>query len=199
MIKNSRTKKVKKNVWKEIAEELNKRGFKLNADDPGEKVHQKWRNMEREYRSFLDHQKKTGEGKKKQPEFFDKLHKLLSVRHSVNPVAISDSSEFSEKAGTPKKSALKKGTSEASTSSHKPAEKPSGATHTGKRKHLLKSEKNEEVINLIKSMHKENKRSEEKRFESEMKFFNTLQQEMANQHKERMTVTYDLINALKNN
>jgi hypothetical protein len=85
----------KKSIWKDIAEKLNKRGFKLNTDYPGEKVHQIWRNMEREYRSYIEHKKKTGEGNKKQPEFFDKLHKIFSVRHSVNPVVISDTSSLS--------------------------------------------------------------------------------------------------------
>jgi hypothetical protein len=27
--------------------------------------------MEREYRSYIEHKKKTGEGNKKQPEFFE--------------------------------------------------------------------------------------------------------------------------------
>jgi len=89
-LKDKRSKK--KSIWKNIAEKLNKRGFKLNTDYPGEKVHQKWRNMEREYRSYIEHKKKTGEGNKKQPEFFDELHKIFSVRHSVNPVVISDTS-----------------------------------------------------------------------------------------------------------
>ena len=85
----------KKSIWKDIAERLNKRGFKLNTDYPGEKVHQIWRNMEREYRSYIEHKKKTEEGNKKQTEFFDELHKIFSVRHSVNPVVISDTSSSS--------------------------------------------------------------------------------------------------------
>ena len=83
---------MKKSIWKDIAEKLNRRGFKLNTDYPGDKVHQKWRNMEREYRSCIEHKKKTGERNKKQPEFFDELHKIFSARNSVNSVVISDTS-----------------------------------------------------------------------------------------------------------
>ncbi|CAC5372737.1 unnamed protein product [Mytilus coruscus] len=171
--------------------------------------------MEREYRSFIEHKKKTGEGKKKQPEFFDELHKMLSVRHSVNPVAISDTtgsssslSVSSDKVVTPDKSSQRsEGTADPTSSlepdcnNNNPNEKQSAAcvTPSYKRKHSLKSEKNEEVINLIKTMYEENKRSEERRFEREIEFFDSLQKEIANQHKERMKATYDLIDALKNN
>ena len=92
-MKDERSKK--KSLWKDIAEKLNKRGFKLSTDYPGEKVHKIWRNMEREYRSYIEHKKKTEEGNKKQTEFFDELHKIFSVRHSVNPVVISDTSSSS--------------------------------------------------------------------------------------------------------
>jgi hypothetical protein len=68
-MKDKRSKK--KSIWKYIAENLNERELKLNTESPGENVHQKWRNMEREYRSYIEHKKKTGEGNKKQPEFFE--------------------------------------------------------------------------------------------------------------------------------
>lgn len=73
----------------------------MNSDDPGEKVHQKWRNMEREYRSYIEHKKKTGDGRKKQPEFFEELQKMLSVRHSINPVAVADTTTGSATALCP--------------------------------------------------------------------------------------------------
>ena len=48
-------------------------------------------------------------------------------------------------------------------------------------------------------MHEENKRAEERRFEREMAFYDSLQAEMAKQHMERMKATDTLIGALKNN
>jgi hypothetical protein len=66
---------------------LNERELKLNTESPGEKVHKKWRNMEREYRSYIEHKKKTGEGNKKQPEFFDKV--MASNNSSVTSTLIS--------------------------------------------------------------------------------------------------------------
>jgi hypothetical protein len=59
--------------------------------------------------------------------------------------------------------------------------------------------KNEEAINLIKTMHEENERAEERRFERKMVFYDSLQAEMAKQHMERMKETYALIGAIKNN
>jgi len=175
-LKDKRSKK--KSIWKDIAENLNERGFKLNPESPGEKVHQKWRNMEREYRSYIEHQKKTGEGNKKQPEFFDELHRIFSVRHSVNPVVISDtSSSSSDKVMASNNSS---DTTEVTTDATPSQEldrnnnepnKKTSATPVCKRKHSSKRDKNEEVINLIKTMHEDNKRAEERRFEREMAFY----------------------------
>ena len=87
--------------------------------------------------------------------------------------------------------------------------KKTSATPVCKSKHSSKRVKNEEAINLIKTMHEENKRAEERRFEremafydslqAEMAFYDSLQAEMAKQHMERMKETYALIGALKNN
>ena len=88
MMKDNKTKKSK--VWHQIAETLTNEGHMLEEEKGVIKVDQKYRNLERAYKDFVQYQNKTGMGKKPQPEFYDELHKLFGKKHTVNPPAIVD-------------------------------------------------------------------------------------------------------------
>ena len=46
---------------------------------------QKWRNLKKKWKKYVDGQKKTGRGKKPRPEFYDEIADILATSHTVNP------------------------------------------------------------------------------------------------------------------
>lgn len=88
MLKDNKTKKSK--VWHLIAQTLTDEGHVLEKDKGVVKVDQKYRNIERAYKDYVQYQSKTGRGKKPQPEFYEELHVLFGRKHTVNPPAVVD-------------------------------------------------------------------------------------------------------------
>ena len=82
----------KKKVFAELAKVLQEAGFRLPSGADGiNKVDQKYRNLERCYKNFVQYTKLTGVEKKDAPEFYDQLHALFGTKHTVNPVSLCDS------------------------------------------------------------------------------------------------------------
>ena len=87
LFKDSKTKKA--SVWNQVAADMIEAGFPLNTDSKsaGQKCDQKYRNLERQYKDFVQHSKTTGKGRREKPEFYDEIHALCGGKHTVKPVA----------------------------------------------------------------------------------------------------------------
>ena len=104
------------------------------------KVDQKIRNLERSYKDFVQYVKKTGEGKKSPPEFYEELSALYGQKHTIHPVALVDSllDTSTENAGilSPRPSTSKSDTEDTCTSPieeiTKPQKKKIKRTHAKK-------------------------------------------------------------------
>lgn len=83
-------KTVKWTLWKEIAQELNKKGFNVDAV----KCRQKFLNLTKAYVAFVRHCNKTGNNKVNTPPFYDLLHNILGNKDKVLLNNISDSMPF---------------------------------------------------------------------------------------------------------
>uniref|UniRef100_A0A8D9E737 Myb/SANT-like DNA-binding domain-containing protein n=1 Tax=Cacopsylla melanoneura TaxID=428564 RepID=A0A8D9E737_9HEMI len=78
-------KKKKYQIWNLIAQDLADKGFKVPSNNPGQACDQKFRNMIKSYKKFIEKSNKTGSGPSKPPRYFDVLHPHLSRRQDVSP------------------------------------------------------------------------------------------------------------------
>ena len=82
----------RKDMWREIAAEMDSKGYNL-GDVMEDKLNNKYKNLERTYKDFLQHMKSTGERRKEPPMFYEKLHQLFGEKHKNLPVSVSDTSQ----------------------------------------------------------------------------------------------------------
>lgn len=73
----------KKVVWAKIADKFN---GKYTADQ----CSQRWRNLKMRYKAYEDNKKRTGAGRRIQPELYDELDEILRGDHAVHPPFVVD-------------------------------------------------------------------------------------------------------------
>lgn len=80
----------KKEMWQMVAEKLMSEGFTFrDPNSAWERVSQKWRNLERAYRSHNEFMGSNGNsitGRLTEPEFFQELHPLLAHKYNSSPL-----------------------------------------------------------------------------------------------------------------
>jgi len=54
---------------------------------------QKWRNLQQQYKKYIDNSTKTGRGRVSKPEFFDEIEEIIGSSHTVNPQHIIDTEQ----------------------------------------------------------------------------------------------------------
>lgn len=85
-------KTVKKKLWNEIAEDMQKAGFLVTA----EKCQQKYLNLVKQYSNFVSTMKKTGQDRRIPPTFYKELHEILGEKDKFTLSNVSDSLLISE-------------------------------------------------------------------------------------------------------
>lgn len=86
----------RREVWSEIAMKLMEAGFQFrNKETAWEKVSQKWRNLERTYRTQILSTNGKSLDTARSYEFFDDLHELLSQKYSTDGSLVDDSRDSS--------------------------------------------------------------------------------------------------------
>jgi len=80
--------KITKNkvVWKNIALLLQS---ELPGVTPGQ-CDQKWRNLQQQWKKYVDNSNKTGRGKMVRPEYFDEIGEIIGQSHTVKPLYVLD-------------------------------------------------------------------------------------------------------------
>ena len=166
------------------------------------KVDQKIRNLERSYKDFVQYVKKTGEGKKSPPEFYEELSALYGQKHTIHPVALVDSllDTSTENAGilSPRPSTSKSDTEDTCTSPIEEITKPQKKKI--KRTHAKKNV-NGDIVSFLMSMKEEQRNLNasvqkmteafEKSQEQEKEYLN----ELKSMHKEKLKMHKALIDA----
>ena len=75
-----------KTVWKEVA-------LLLQVELPGvtpDQCSQKWRNLQQQFKKYVDNSNKTGRGRMTKPEFFDEIGEIMGNSHTVKPQYVFD-------------------------------------------------------------------------------------------------------------
>lgn len=75
----------KAKVWEQVAAHLLSCGYKVAEDMKGAsiKCHQKWRNLEKSYNSYINHSSDISKGPRKPPPHFERLHAILEKKNLV--------------------------------------------------------------------------------------------------------------------
>ena len=78
-------------MWKDIANQMEKSGYKYNW----KQTREKWKNLKKMYTKHKENRgpKATGQKKLKEFEFFDELDEILGKRHNIEPVVLATSSK----------------------------------------------------------------------------------------------------------
>lgn len=86
-------KKTSKNViWRKIVNEMNAMGYYVgDGSEATEKCRQKFANLQSSYVKAKQRKKTTGEGKIKDPPYYDLIDSILGDKHKINPVLLIDS------------------------------------------------------------------------------------------------------------
>ncbi|XP_038074046.1 uncharacterized protein LOC119742093 [Patiria miniata] len=90
MFRDDKTRKA--SIWKQVVVEMKNAGIKLDDDNKtaAHKCDQKYRNLERQYKDFVQYMNTTGKGKKSKPEYYEEMAALWGDKHTVRPVALVD-------------------------------------------------------------------------------------------------------------
>lgn len=75
----------KKQVWDEIATDLDEEGFLVRGEDKGVTCKTKWENLRRDYRKFLSKFSQTGSGANdtsQKPKHFDQIEEIVGMCHT---------------------------------------------------------------------------------------------------------------------
>ncbi|CAA3033220.1 Hypothetical predicted protein, partial [Olea europaea subsp. europaea] len=83
LLKDKKTSNYK--VWTKVANLMEGRGYAIPGDKAWSKGYQKYRNLLRTYKKYIDETKKTGSSPTDPPRYFDLLHPHLSKRPDFNP------------------------------------------------------------------------------------------------------------------
>jgi len=83
--------KITKNriVWKAISESLQN----LQSGITLGQCAQEWRNLQQQYKKYIDNNTKTGRARVSKPEFFDEIEEVIGSSHTVNPQHITDTEQ----------------------------------------------------------------------------------------------------------
>ncbi|XP_063907651.1 uncharacterized protein LOC135125855 isoform X2 [Zophobas morio] len=80
-------------LWAAIAKELEAKGYDIcpTKEGPAAKCRQKYVNLEKQYTTYIQHTRRTGEEKKCKPPYFNELHAILENKHKMYPTSLQDS------------------------------------------------------------------------------------------------------------
>ena len=116
--------KITKTVWKEVA-------LLLQVELPGvtpDQCSQKWRNLQQQFKKYVDNSNKTGRGRMTKPEFFDEIGEIMGNSHTVKPQYVFDTeSVCATPAATDSETSLIEKTE--TVSLNKPKNKKNEASH----------------------------------------------------------------------
>jgi len=194
-----------KNVWREIAQEVGK----ITPGVTDSQCDQKWRNLKRHWKAYVDGQKKTGQGRKARPEFYDEIGEILASSHTIHPphvletlsvdvtpsVSVSPSSvsaqsptEPSPQVSNPSTTTTPTATVTSATADITPAESDAP------RRKRLKPSSTKETLEQKVDLLMQQQTAAQQRHEQEMRQMREL---FEKQHAERMNVMKGLIKAVR--
>jgi hypothetical protein len=91
LLKDKKTPKIK--VWQKVYEDMLKKGYRVADTAKGDfKCNQKWHNLEKNYSYFITNAgpKATGKRRKDTPPYYDLLHSILAIKHTIKPTIVLD-------------------------------------------------------------------------------------------------------------
>jgi hypothetical protein len=160
--------KKKKDVWKQITQQLNSAGY----DFPQTKVEGKWRSLLASHKALRDNKTKTGQ-KRKSFQHFERMDTILSKRHDVNPMFTSGSDV--QLNATTSSENVQDSPNTHTNASHSDSEMSSeccpeskknlsaSASRRREKRKLEKSESSSKLLDLIVEMEKQRKTEREER------------------------------------
>jgi len=177
-------------IWRDIASLLSDVMPGVN----GLKCDQKWRNLKKAHKKYVDNQNKTGRGRLDKPEFFDEVDAIVGDSHAVRPpftldtaASSASSDDISSLATIAEAAQLTPSTSE--IHSH---QKPAVADETKTKKLRPKAtrEKLDEKLDMLiaaQTAHRENSNQQ----------MNAMMEMFSKQHQDRMEQMDRFISVLR--
>ncbi|KAL1007041.1 hypothetical protein UPYG_G00081130 [Umbra pygmaea] len=200
-----------KRIFEIIASRLKDQGFPISdvPERAGERCFQKWRNLSRAYKEYIQHPEKADTAKKKPPAYFQRLQDLIGHRLSLQLSEDSPGPEGStgdpeadvtiENAGQALLHIVEVPASPVDTVS--PPSVASPSSHT--RNHLYlgprapKKRRMADILDVLQGYREDDKRLQEDRERRAEERFDQLRSLLQQQHTETMALMRELIHSVK--
>ena len=164
-----------KTLWEEISDELQKKGVFYSA----KMCETKMKNLKRSYVTCVDHNKITGNDRKK-CNFYDELHEIFSRDDAIQPKAVCSNLD-----GPVKRSKEAVNTENSTSTGASDIEEPS-AVKPKKKKLPERKKKQEDLVGLFKEFAQDRKEEEKEKMSK-----------LENMHGERMALMNRFLNVFE--
>uniref|UniRef100_A0AAY5K0J9 SET domain-containing protein n=1 Tax=Esox lucius TaxID=8010 RepID=A0AAY5K0J9_ESOLU len=200
-----------KRIFEIIASRLKDQGFPISdvPERAGERCFQKWRNLARAYKEYIQHPEKADTAKRKPPAYFNRLQDLIGHRLSLQ--LSEDSPGPDSGGGDPEADAVVEDVGQtllhivevpaSPIDAVSPPSVASSSSHTG---HPLQSgpsgqkrRRTADILDVLQGYREEDKRLQEDRERRAEERFDQLRSLLQQQHTETMAAMRELINSMK--